>query len=125
MTTHDKGLAGARVLVLEDDYYLASDLQDALEAAGAIVIGPFGDEAAARDALADASPDCAFIDVNLGRGPSFEVPRALVELAVPFVFVTGYDAGTIPDEFTGVARFEKPVDAGRAIDTATRLIRDD
>src|SRR3712207_7479657 len=38
-------LRGMRVLVLEDDYYLAMELQGALERAGAKVVGPFGDEA--------------------------------------------------------------------------------
>ena len=34
-------LRGARVLVVEDEYYIADDLRRALEAAGAEVVGPF------------------------------------------------------------------------------------
>lgn len=123
MTDESKSLRDARILVVEDDYYLATDLQDALEAAGARVIGPFSDEADAKSALDHAKPDCAFIDVNLGAGPSFAVPRALAEHAVPFVFVTGYDGGTIPREFAHVGRFEKPVEARKIVDIAVRLLR--
>lgn len=103
-------LRGARVLILEDDFYLATDLQAILEAAGATVMGPFSDVEQARSALADARPDCAFVDVNLGQGPTFELPSALAELSVPFAFITGYDAGTIPAEFGAVRQIAKPVE---------------
>jgi len=123
MTLNGDSLRDMRVLVLEDDYYLATDLQDALEAAGATVIGPFGSADEAEQALAEGAPDCAFIDVNLGDGPSFEMPRALAGRGVPFAFVTGYDAGAIPDEFAGVARFEKPIEPKRAVETMARLLK--
>lgn len=116
-------LRDARILVLEDDYYLATDLQYALEKAGATVVGPFSDEAAAARSLASARPDCAFVDVNLGRGPTFGVPRALASRSVPFAFVTGYDAGTIPEEFKAVTRFEKPVDLRKVVQTAAWMFR--
>lgn len=99
MTDENKILRAAQVLILEDDYYLANDLEIALKAAGALIIGPFGDEMEAKSALAEAKPDCAFVDVNLGAGPSFSVPHALTEYAIPFVFVTGYDGDIIPPEF--------------------------
>lgn len=115
-------LTNKRVLVLEDDYYLASDLQVAIERAGATVIGPFGDAAEAEQALTEDQPDCAFIDVNLGQGPTFDVPRALAQRDVPFAFVTGYDQGTIPEEFSDVARFEKPVAAERIVQGLARML---
>lgn len=116
-------LPGVQVLVVEDSYYLASDIQRALEAADATVIGPFGTEADAMRALAGREPDCAFVDVNLGNGPCFQVPRALIGRGVPFVFVTGYDASTIPDEFANVPRCEKPIDAPKIVETAVWLLR--
>lgn len=111
MNPDHANLAAANVLILEDDYYLATDLQQVLEQAGATVVGPFPDVEGASQSLGDARPDCAFVDVNLGDGPSFEVPSALTRLAIPFAFVTGYDAGTIPSEFDTVVRLEKPVNA--------------
>lgn len=117
-----KPLRGAKVLVLEDDYYLATDLRDTLEAHGATVIGPFGDTADAEKALAGALPDCAFIDVNLGDGPSFAMPRALAQRNVPFAFVTGYDAATIPDEFAAAPRVEKPAAQSEIVRTAAMML---
>lgn len=122
MTSYQTSLRDKRVLVLEDDYYLATDLQAALEKAGAMVVGPFCDVVDAEQALIDATPDGAFIDVNLGEGPSFDMPRALAQRQVPFAFVTGYDQVTIPQEFSGVPRFEKPVAAERVVRAMAQLL---
>ncbi len=122
MTMHGNSLKRARVLVLEDDYYLATDLQDALVAAGAEVIGPFADAPDADRALASASPDCAIVDLNLGSGISFDLPRTLARLGVPFAFVTGYDRTSIPEEFGDIVRIEKPVAAAKVIEVVERLL---
>ena len=34
-------LGGRRVLVVEDEYYIASDTARALQGAGALILGPF------------------------------------------------------------------------------------
>jgi DNA-binding NtrC family response regulator len=115
-------LHGARVLILEDDYYLASDLQDALHDAGATVLGPFACAATASAALLGERPDCALLDLNLGNGISLVLPRALKELSIPFAFVTGYDRAAISDEFDDHARAEKPVAVGRAAELVAQML---
>jgi DNA-binding NtrC family response regulator len=115
-------LNGARILVLEDDYYLATDLETALEDAGAHVIGPFADAVAAAEALAADPPDCALIDLNLGEGICLDVPRELVRRSIPFAFVTGYDRTAIPEEFANTVRVEKPVAAQQAARMIERLL---
>jgi len=108
----DRPLEGLRVLVIEDDYYIATDEQQALQGAGAVVIGPC---AQASDAV-----DCAVVDINLGRGPSFEAAATLRRRGIPFLFTTGYDAGAIPREFADVPRLEKPI---READLVAAIIR--
>lgn len=115
-------LQSARILVLEDDYYLATDLQSALEAAGAHVMGPFADTADAARALAADRPDCALVDLNLGRGICFDLPHELARRAVPFAFVTGYDRTSIPDAFAETVRIEKPVAPRRVAEIAGQLL---
>ena len=119
-------LAGMRVLVVEDEYYLANDLQTMLEGAGAIVVGPFATETAAQRALdgiaADGAPRCALVDINLGHGVSFAPPRVLRQRGIPFAFVTGYDAGAIPPDFAAVERCEKPVAVRLVAALAARLV---
>lgn len=103
-------LSGQRILVLEDSYYLASDLAHALRAAEATVMGPFPSEETALAALAAETPACAILDINLGAGPSFVVAEALAASGVPFLFVSGHGDAVIPPAFAGVERFWKPVD---------------
>ena len=121
-TIRPGSLAGAQVLVLEDDYYLATDLQETLEEAGATVIGPCPDSSEALHLIDEKRPDCAFVDVNLGRGPSFDLPTRLASLGVPFAFVTGYDSHAIPEAFAGNERLEKPVEPHRVVSVAARLL---
>jgi DNA-binding NtrC family response regulator len=122
MSMGKSNLRQARILVLEDDYYLATDLQNALEAAVASVVGPFADAAGAVEALAAEPPDCALVDLNLGQGMCFDVPHELARRVIPFAFVTGYDRTAIPDEFAATARVEKPVAAQQAAKIAEQLM---
>lgn len=103
-------LSGIEVLVVEDEYYLAFELKALIEAAGGRVAGPFADAASAIDHLGRQRPDCGVVDVNLDSGISFAAADALTGHAIPFLFLTGYDAAALPDRFAGVDRVEKPAD---------------
>ena len=101
-------LAGRTVLVLDDDFYLAEDAANALRSAGAEVSGPHATAADAIEAVTRRPVDAAVLDANLGAGPSFEVAHALRDVAIPFVFMTGYDQKAIPERFADVVRLQKP-----------------
>lgn len=103
-------LSGHRILVVEDDYYLASDTSRALEGAGAAVVGPCASEEAALTEVAAARPSAAVLDLNLGTGASFALAATLQSSGVPLVFVTGYDQDIIPASFADVTRLQKPVE---------------
>jgi CheY-like chemotaxis protein len=103
------GLAGKRILVVEDDYLVAMDIVRALERAGAEVIGPASAVEAALAALEQTVLDGAILDINLGGEMAFPVADALMARGIPFIFATGYDAQVIPLRFTDVKRCEKPM----------------
>ncbi len=109
--------AGKRILVVEDDYIVAMDLVDSLEALGAIVVGPFYGVATASDALTAARPDAAILDIKLGRETVYPLADRLLAAAVPFVFATGFEASAIPLRFASVTCLTKPVSA-RDLDLA-------
>ncbi|MBD8907814.1 PAS domain-containing protein [Methylorubrum zatmanii] len=121
--TSQADLSGYRILVVEDDYYLATDTARALQSAGAEVVGPCPSEEAAREALAEVRPTAALVDINLGDGPSFTLAGLLRENGIPFVFVTGYDEGVIPAEFSDVERLQKPVELRRVITILAETLR--
>jgi FixJ family two-component response regulator len=118
--TSSTELAGLAVLVVEDDYYLADDTQRTLEAAGALVAGPYARVAESLSRLAEGRIDCGVLDVNLGEGPSFATARALKRQRVPFVFLTGYGREALPEDFDDVELLEKPVDSRALIDAVAR-----
>jgi DNA-binding NarL/FixJ family response regulator len=105
----DQTLLGRRILVVEDDYMLADELDEALQGAGAIVLGPAQDPDSAMALLA-AEPeiDAAVVDINLGDGPSYVVADELLRRGVPFAFTTGYDHDALPDRYQHLPRCTKP-----------------
>lgn len=107
------GLRGRKVLIVEDEWFLADDAARAIEAAGASVVGPAADEAEALALIAAGGFDLAVLDVNLGDGAGFRVAEALAAKDVPFVFATGYDRSAVPVAFAGAPRLEKPYDPRR------------
>ena len=108
-------LEGKTILLLEDDYYLASDACQILKDAGAEVVGPFGRGEDALEALERCQVDAGVIDINLGTGPEFQVAEALHERGIRFIFATGYGAGVVPPALSDVRRLEKPFKASELL----------
>ncbi len=119
--TEAPDLSGTTVLVVEDEFYLAMDIRDAVEGAGGRVIGPCQDSSAVLSELRRQIPDCAVVDINLGNGASFEITEELQRRQVPFLFLTGYDAASIPPELARIERIEKPSEMHRVLEAITRL----
>jgi len=109
-------LRGRRVLLVEDEFLIASDLIRLLHQQGAEVLGPAATVRCALDLLL-ASPDAdgAILDVNLRGEMAFPVADALRDRGVPFVFATGYAQDMIPERYAGVPCCEKPFDGPEII----------
>jgi DNA-binding response OmpR family regulator len=115
-------LAGRRVFIVEDEYFLADDLSHALRALGAEIIGPTGEFEEARR-LISISPtiDGALLDINLRSEMIYPLARELRARKVPFAFTTGYDKTSLAPEFLDVPVWEKPLD----IPAVVRSLADD
>jgi DNA-binding response OmpR family regulator len=101
-------LEGARVLVVEDEYLVAVLIEQILEAAGCIVLGPIPRVPEALDAVDHDDYDAAVLDVNLAGERINPVADALSERDVPFMFVTGYGANALPSEYAERPYIGKP-----------------
>ena len=110
MTQQDE-LRGRRVLVVEDEYFIAVDIKEKLEAAGAVVVGPVATIGKALSLLETETLDGAILDLNLGGEMAFRLADAFKERAIPFVLATGYGRTDIPPRFADMAAFEKPINA--------------
>lgn len=104
-------LLGRAILLAEDEFFLAMDLQEALQGAGATVIGPVASVGQALRLLeAERRIDAAVLDVNLGGEMVFPVADRLLERGVTVLLATGYNEDDLPTRFARVPRCEKPID---------------
>ncbi|MFH5923573.1 response regulator [Roseomonas xinghualingensis] len=104
-------MTGRRVLIVEDEFFIADDLVQALQDLGAEVLGPAPTRQQALDLLAgEERIDFAVLDVNLQGEGVFPVADALNARGVPFVIATGYARSTLPPRFQNVPHWEKPFD---------------
>lgn len=113
-----EALAGRRILVVEDEYLIMTDIACGLKRAGAEVVGPAATIVEALRLLRDASRiDAAILDINLRGVMAFPVADALSDRGVPFVFSTGYDRSILPLRYAKAPFCEKPVELNQIIRT--------
>ena len=108
-------LKSLRILVVEDEYYLADDLAAALSERGAAVLGPVGTLEEAEEFLAERGFDVAVLDMNLRGDMAYPLADRLKEAGIPFVLTTGYESGSLPARFADAPRVEKPFNADELI----------
>lgn len=116
------GLRGKRILVVEDEYFLAADLHRALERQGAVALGPVGELGEGLALAEDGAIDAALLDVNLEGARSYAIADRLAERAVPFLFVTGYDPWALPPAYRDAPRVAKPFTAEQVLGRLERLV---
>ena len=117
-----KRLEGKRILVVEDEPLLAMEIAGQLEDAGACVIGPVGNVAAALSLIEQYRFHGALLDANLAGNPIDEIAAALAVNNIPFVFVSGYNRGSLPKAFDAVELLPKPFDANRLLAAVAKLV---
>jgi DNA-binding LytR/AlgR family response regulator len=115
-------LAGLRILIVEDEFLLAMELEMLLQQRGCMVLGPVSSVGQALAVLDGEQPQIALLDVNLKGERATPVAVALQARGVPFVLITGYsDAQLSEPELKNALRIDKPVSCralNRAVATA-------
>jgi DNA-binding response OmpR family regulator len=102
-------MADIRVLIVEDDPFIAMDIESA-------VIEQLGDEAelivvesiaAARQAAADKL-SCALLDIDVVGGKTFDIASTLLKTGIPFAFVSGSAPHEVPTPLRTAHFLRKP-----------------
>jgi CheY-like chemotaxis protein len=120
----DLDLTGRRVLLVEDDYMLARALVSLLETCSVTILGPVATTERALALLKQTDQiDFAVIDVNLRGETSYSLADALIERDVPYIFMTGYGASSIPERYRDAAILQKPFKAAKLMESLQALIR--
>jgi len=99
------------VLVVEDSFLTARTLAKLIEGFGAEVVGPVPTVRRALGLLNDGGCNAAILDVNLGSETVEPVAQKLLDLGLPFFFVSGYSSPKLlSSRFKGWPLVPKPVD---------------
>lgn len=93
------------VLIVEDEFMIALDLQLLLERRGWRVIGPAASVASALQLLEDETPTVALLDVKLGGHLVTPVAESLRAQDVPFALTSAYED---PERIAGKAVARAP-----------------
>jgi CheY-like chemotaxis protein len=117
-----------RVLIVEDEFLIASYIADLVEDAGHEVVAsvPTGEQALEQLALGDL--DVALLDIKLkGKMSGIEVAQVACARAVPHVFVSGSGDPTMrsaAEATNPMAFLQKPLDQSRLEAVFTVILRE-
>jgi CheY-like chemotaxis protein len=101
-------LLGRRVLIVEDDPFIALALEETLTDFGLIVAGAAMNVPQALVLAQSAEFDLALLDVNIGQDRIDPVADAIHARGIPFVFTTGCGRAGLPEAYLEQAIVEKP-----------------
>lgn len=117
-------LAGMHVLILEDEFLIALELEQRCRDCGAAAVTIVGNLSEFdADPLRGLGFHAAVLDVMVGGRSTFDVARDLRARRIPFVFATGHvETEEIVEAFAGVDIVEKPYSSDELIDTLLAAI---
>jgi DNA-binding response OmpR family regulator len=114
----------ARILVVEDEFLVAMQIEAILTRAGWRVIGSAGTLSSAVSLARKSACDAALLDVNLRGERADEVAEILFARGVPFLFVSGYGRGNLPAAFRqSVELIAKPFSHRTLVEAVRNLMR--
>jgi two-component SAPR family response regulator len=96
-----------RILILEDDPFIALDLEAIVEAQGHEVVGAFDSLAETREHLGDDF-DFALLDIDVRDGKSYDLAADLLERRIPFAFVSASRPSELPSHLRSASFIPKP-----------------
>ena len=115
---------GPLVLVVEDEFLLALELELLLERHGYRVLGPASTVAEALRLLEGERPDAALLDVNLRGEMVTPMAEALRARGVPFVLASAYDGARLTAEvLAGAPNVGKPANVRRLLAALAQALR--
>ena len=117
--------AGARVLVVEDEFVIARNLVKMLQSLGHHPVGPAGSVTKGLKILeCENPPDAAILDEHLGGELVTPIAERLSAQSVPFVIVSGHLRSLSPNALLASARrLEKPITRGCLAEALTPLLQ--
>jgi DNA-binding response OmpR family regulator len=112
------------ILVVEDEFFIAALIEDALSAVGFQIIGPVPRLADAIEVAKAKTFNAALLDIELAGGEEvFPAAEILAERGIPFAFVSSRPKHQIDRRFVVRPVLQKPFSTPDLQALATSLIR--
>ncbi len=107
-TNRTGSLRGARVLIVEDVGMVAMALKSLLEELGCEVVAMAARLGEAEDICRRERLDGVLLDLNLHGQYAYPVVDILRERKIPFIIMSGYDAGQLRADLVDAPQMQKP-----------------
>jgi DNA-binding NtrC family response regulator len=105
--TYSPMFSDKRLLIVEDEDFLADETRQKLRELGATLIGPIRDVGNALALIENETVDAAILDLHLGGDLVLPVVETLERLNLPYLFAIGHGMPVVPVGFTGFVLCEK------------------
>ena len=102
-------LRGLSILIVEDEYFIAMEVANAIKCCGGWVIGPVADLEKARDLAQRENVDGVILDLMLKGETSLPFADELMRRGTPVILATGYAQSHIPERYSQLPQLTKPV----------------
>ncbi len=121
MPVHGGPLDGLTILIIEDEYLIASDVQRIVEDAGAAQVLLAGSTVTALTHLqSPCRVDVCILDLKLGDEDGRPLAQELLKRGVPFVVATGMD---VTADLPGILVVQKPYTDIQVVDALRQARR--
>ena len=112
----------ARILIVEDEPFLALALEETLIDAGFAIAGVTGRIDKALAVIDSGGCDSAILDANLAGISATPVAAALTARGLPFIVMSGYSANQQPEALRAAPLVQKPCRPERIIETLKNVL---
>lgn len=117
-------LSGLRLLIVEDEFLIAMDVEELCREHGAAETIVVGTAAELAERIAAAAFDAAILDVMVEGQPTLDAARGLADRGIPFLFATGYsDRTEVFSAFPGVRVVGKPYAGEELMEAVAAIAR--
>jgi CheY-like chemotaxis protein len=122
MSAPGQVLTGRRVLIGEDEYLIARDIQRLLVDAGCAEVTIVPSIAECARVRAEKQLDAAVLDLRLNDGDVCELAQEMYEGGLPLVFVTGFEQTAVPPALAHLPILAKPFPRRQLLNALDRVL---
>jgi CheY-like chemotaxis protein len=121
--TMTEQLQGLSILVVEDEYFIAMEIANAIQRCGGSVVGPVAVLEKARDLAQHATVDGVILDLMLNGKSTLSFADELMSRNTPVILATGYARSHIPEGYSNLPQLAKPLREAALVRLMERTFR--